>query len=192
MYTYVVDFTKAVPAFGATTTPVSLAKPVSLVKRPPTAAETLEEISVQARLDQANALSVELRAAVSLAEAEAVQLRVELCRAQELLRSAQQRNSTLREAHEQDIERIGRALIEQADSRDWCSEYDEIVKSLNRRLNVPLPTREKDYTVTFTVTVSVTAVGRDEAREMANEMMSNASYGCSGSFDYDCESVDED
>lgn len=77
--------------------------------------------------------------------------------------------------HELDIERIGERLIEEANSREWCSVYDEVVADLNRRLNVELPTREREYTVEVdvsgTVRVTVTTTSNDDAMAMAREMI---------------------
>lgn len=77
--------------------------------------------------------------------------------------------------HELDIERIGERLIEEANSREWCSVYDEVVAELNRRLNVELPTREREYTVEVdvsgTVRVTVTTTSNDDALALAREMI---------------------
>lgn len=86
------------------------------------------------------------------------------------LREAEQR-------HHADIETIGERLIREARNRNWCSEYDEIVQSLNRSISVPLPERERDYEVVingwvrvpFSYTVTVTASDEDSAIEMAQD-----------------------
>lgn len=87
-------------------------------------------------------------------------LRTQLDTCQSSLRQAEQR-------HEQDIERIGSRLNEEAESRGWCTEFDDIVRELNGRLHVELPLRTKTYEVTYdvtvTVTVSVDATDEDDA-----------------------------
>ncbi len=86
-----------------------------------------------------------------------------------------------RERHDSDIARIGERLIEEAESRGWCSEFDEIVDELNGSLHVDLPRRVRDYEVTVPITVSilvtVTARDEDEARE-------NAEYNWADHFDF--------
>lgn len=116
------------------------------------------------------------------------------------LRVAHHAISEARIKHEQDIERIGERLMQEASDRDWCREYDGVVDSLNRHLNVCLPVREQDFTVTFTVSVDVqvpqsatdgeTAV--DFARECfgSEDIISAVRNGCNWdieetSYEYD-------
>jgi hypothetical protein len=71
---------------------------------------------------------------------------------------------------------IGAALMEEANNRDWCSEYDEIVDKINGRTAVlSLPERENDYScqrrVSVTVTVYVTQSGSYTGREEPDEEM---------------------
>jgi len=58
-----------------------------------------------------------------------------------------------RNNHASDINTIGERLIELAEAKGWCSEYDEEIEKLNADLCVPLPTRSHEYIATFTVTV---------------------------------------
>ena len=61
---------------------------------------------------------------------------------------------------------IGSDLLDEAESRDWCGDYDNWVDDLNSRLSViKLPTREKDFDVTLTYTVNVytTVTARDSS-----------------------------
>ena len=95
----------------------------------------------------------------------------------EQLEEALQARRTAHRAHERDIEIIGEVLMEEARSRSWCSEYDQIVDGLNGRLNISLPIREQDYDVTvtgylrvpFSYTVIVTAQDEDSACEYVQE-----------------------
>jgi hypothetical protein len=88
--------------------------------------------------------------------------RGQITRLQEELRNAEQR-------HRADIERIGERLIEEAEQREWCGEYDAIVDDLNRSLQVELPRRMRQYRVTeqwvVTVQTITEASDEDEARE---------------------------
>ena len=77
-----------------------------------------------------------------------------------------------------DIDTIGSMLMEEAENRGWCSEYDDFVDNVNASLSVAcLPAREKEYEVTwvetYTVTVprsaTYTAKSADEAEDMAKE-----------------------
>ena len=78
------------------------------------------------------------------------------------------------------MELISDTLNEEASERNFCSEWDQIVKSLNERLpsTHQLTGREREYTVSwtesYTVNVdrceTVTAANPDEAREQCEEM----------------------
>ena len=100
--------------------------------------------------------------------------------------------------HERDIELISNALLEQAKDRDWCSQYDEFIKNLNKELSVELKTREREYEVeieitqkrTQTVTVTITADSEEHARELIEDDMS--AYYESETNDYDWDIEDED
>lgn len=78
-----------------------------------------------------------------------------------------------REDHRQDIALIGETLMEEAEARNWCEQYDEAVATMNERLNVELPTRSRPYTVAVnvTVTVSVSATSDDDAISQAESIM---------------------
>lgn len=79
------------------------------------------------------------------------------------------------QAHRDDISLIGESLQQEAANRSWCSEYDEVVQTINQRLTVELPTRERDYDVTVIarVTIRVQATDEDSARNAAAEIASN-------------------
>lgn len=72
-----------------------------------------------------------------------------------------------------DVETIGARLLDEAESRGWCSEFDEIVSDLNSRLHKPLAERYRDYDVfvevRVTIPVTVSARSDDEARELASQ-----------------------
>lgn len=75
------------------------------------------------------------------------------------------------------MEIIGDRLNQEAENRGWCDEFDSIIDEVNDDLpgGFQLPTREKEFEVTWTQTVTVTvdcsatftARNADEAREMA-------------------------
>lgn len=93
-----------------------------------------------------------------------------------------------RRNHQSDIKMIGEALIEEADARGWCDDYDKFVGKLNSKLSITLEERAHDYevTATFIVTVSTTISARDEddANDQAGDM-DLSSFNCSIRGDYD-------
>lgn len=82
-----------------------------------------------------------------------------------------------RRHHQEDITLIGEKLMYEAEQRDWCSEYDDVVEGLNNSLHIELPTRSRDvdvnYSVTLTVTLNrsttVSVSGGDDPRDVAND-----------------------
>lgn len=85
---------------------------------------------------------------------------------------------TVSQAHRA-IEIIGENLINEANSRGWCDEYDRIVDEINASLPGPfaLPDREQEYEIEVTVSgtistttyVMVSARSEEDAREMVSE-----------------------
>jgi hypothetical protein len=90
--------------------------------------------------------------------------------------------------HKDDVRRISEALIEEADARGWCSDYDKFVEKLNSRLTVALETREREYEVSATyilkVSTKITARDIDDANDQAGEL-DLSDYNCSIRGDYD-------
>lgn len=78
--------------------------------------------------------------------------------------------------HRADIATIGDCLLSEAEDRQWCSDYDDIVEKLNANLYGDLPVRKRDYTVRVSVQVDidVSAANEDEARELAKEIARRA------------------
>jgi hypothetical protein len=83
-----------------------------------------------------------------------------------------------------DIDTIGGALMEEAERRGWCSEYDEFVESVNQSLTrASLPTRERVYEVTWTEIYRVivgrsgtyTAASEDDAIDLARDEYTESS-----------------
>lgn len=68
------------------------------------------------------------------------------------------------------ISAIGERLITESNDRDWCSEFDEIIDDVNGNLPgwLQLPTRERDYTVSWTETYTIT-VNRSTSVTARNE-----------------------
>jgi hypothetical protein len=79
--------------------------------------------------------------------------------------------------HLSDVNTIGLALIEVAEDKEWCSEYDEFIEELNGNLSVELPTRKRNFDVTIKVsrevytylTVQVEATSEEDAQELVEE-----------------------
>ncbi len=78
--------------------------------------------------------------------------------------------------HRNDITLIGEKLIQEANERQWCREYDRFVEELNDDLERALPLRERDFEITVAVElrVDVTATNEDHARELAQEIVDEA------------------
>jgi hypothetical protein len=80
------------------------------------------------------------------------------------------------------IETIGEVLIEQADNRGWCEQFDELTDDVNEKLPswLQLMKRSKEYLVSWTETVTVQVrrsmtvtssseeCAEEDARELAN------------------------
>ena len=74
--------------------------------------------------------------------------------------------------------KITNAIIEKARDQDWCEEYDEWAKYVNKSLKFfEIPLMRTQWTVTYTiqrvqtaeVTVEVTAKDEDHAEDEAND-----------------------
>lgn len=104
----------------------------------------------------------------------------EVERYQESLASAERRATTAKQQHERDIALIGEKLLEEADERGWCEQFDDVVEELNRKLIVELPTRERDYNVQVTITVA--ARNEDAAEDLVRNMLRrlDANYNIDG------------
>lgn len=57
------------------------------------------------------------------------------------------------ERHRRDVATIGSALIDEANERGWCSQYDDFVDTVNGDLHNKLPVRNKPYVITQTYRV---------------------------------------
>lgn len=92
-------------------------------------------------LDDRPTTEVDLTARLRQMEYDAVALR-------QMVEDAEQK-------HRDDVERIGRWLIEEAQRREWCPDYDRLVEDVNERLNVTLPIRLRHGTVLWTEVLTV-------------------------------------
>lgn len=80
---------------------------------------------------------------------------------------------------QESIRTIGEALIETAENMNWCSEFDEWVDIVNRRLafGYELPTRIQEHkveveisgTVSVTTTITVEARSQEHAEELVSD-----------------------
>ena len=106
---------------------------------------------------------------------------------------------TARRHHQEDIDKIGERLIQEAEEHEWCGQYDAVIHDLNRGLHVELPIREHEYAVTGTWTVTVpftryyTASDADAAVEMASdaEVSSSDIWEAVQNHRYDLDYQDE-
>ena len=103
------------------------------------------------------------------------------------------------------IRRIGNRLIEEAEGRSWCSEFDQIIDDVNSDLPgwLQLPEREREYEVrwteSYTITVprsiTVTAKSEEEACDIAADWEEADEYEMreaisAGNYSYDCDNGD--
>lgn len=78
------------------------------------------------------------------------------------------------------IDMIGERLIQESNDRNWCGEFDEIIDDVNSALPgwLELPTRQREYEVSWTETyyvtvcrsTTVTARNEEDAMEVVGEM----------------------
>lgn len=100
------------------------------------------------------------------------------------------------EKHRDDIELISNALISEAESREWCNDYDEFVDRLNGHLHKELTTRYTTYSVeaTYSVTISADVKARSEEDAIAmfndNEGLESQRWSVSDFDDWDQLSID--
>lgn len=68
------------------------------------------------------------------------------------------------------INLIGNRLLQEAEDRQWCSEFDEIIEDVNQHLPAEfrLPARTKDYSVSWTETYTVTVRRTESASEVTS------------------------
>jgi hypothetical protein len=67
--------------------------------------------------------------------------------------------------HQADFTTFAEMLLEEAENRGWCSDYERFATNVNAKLlhnEVPHRTRQYTVTNTYTVTVSYTVETRDE------------------------------
>jgi hypothetical protein len=165
-------------AAGVTVTPTEATEATEAITEPTTPAEVTPEVTpeptLQERLrncthgdrdlipvlgDAAHRID-SLEAQLATQEAQAVRDRDRI--------ESQQRTIT---EYCNDGERIAEALLDEAERRSWCSEYDSFVDSVNSSLRrMQLTLREQEYTVTsvyeLVVTQYVTARSEDDAIEL--------------------------
>ena len=103
------------------------------------------------------------------------------------------------------IRRIGNRLIEEAEGRSWCSEFDEIIDDVNADLPgwLQLPEREREfevrwtesYTITVPRCITVTAKSAEAACDIAADWDEADEYEMreaisSGGYSFDCDNGD--
>lgn len=59
--------------------------------------------------------------------------------------------ANVRSEQQADAEVINSILLGEADRRNWCSEFDQVIDMINERVTVALEGRTRDYDVTFRV-----------------------------------------
>ena len=124
----------------------------------------------------------------------------EVARLQRRLTAAEAEVASGKEA----VSIIGGRLIEEANNRGWCSDYDRIIENVNSEVasGWELPKRNNEFTVTWTETFTVTvnrsgtytASDEDAAMEIAKEEETADSYQLRDAIDngnYSFEEADD-
>src|SRR5262245_15810712 len=98
------------------------------------------------------------------------------------LEAAQHRLVERIRLHEQDIRIIGDRLVQEAEDREWCDTYDDVVGEMNQQLHVELPTRHiwQEFQATASLRVKVHPnhrSARSDARAMVVEELSRLDEG---------------
>jgi hypothetical protein len=66
---------------------------------------------------------------------------------------------------------VGQYMMEKAEEKGYCSDYDEVVDELQHLLPIgELPVRRKEYTASITVEVQYTVTYRDDENDLANSI----------------------
>lgn len=90
------------------------------------------------------------------------------------------------EAIEEDFHRLADALLDEAHSRDWCSEYDSFVDRISGSLReMSMPTRETEYNVRFNVTLNGTSDMDDLRSRFERWIDGQPEVATSGDYDYE-------
>lgn len=133
-----------------------------------TAALTAKDEALQQQVIRAN--GAEQAVGVQRTRAEAAERAVEV----------------VQEAHRGDIALIGATLLEEADEREWCDEYDRVINGMNEGLNIKLPIRLRQFTVSARVTFeqdfTVEAHTLEEAEQLVEEAETNRSWRVTSPF----------
>ena len=81
---------------------------------------------------------------------------------------------------ERDFDRLANAVMNEAERRDWCSDFEDFEDRVDEELEIGvMPRREREWdvevnvegTLRISTTVSVTASSQEAANEMVNENM---------------------
>jgi hypothetical protein len=74
---------------------------------------------------------------------------------------------------------IAEMLLEEAQHRDFCGEYDDFVDNVNARIGSEvLLHRMREWLVTFTGTMNVEATSADRAKNACGEQLDNMEERC--------------
>ncbi|MFF5085431.1 hypothetical protein ACFY36_51040 [Actinoplanes sp. NPDC000266] len=116
-------------------------------------------------------------AAYSEAQAEQMRaMRAQLSAARDDADRQRQRATRIKAEHHHDIAMIGGQLLDEANDRQWCKDFDDFVDDLNRYLQIPLPLRERAFKVSAMVRLEITvsAISDSHARELGRDCVKAA------------------
>ena len=106
----------------------------------------------------------------------------------ERVRTMQVEIDTLR----RQLDIVGQMLLEEAQRRDWCADYDHFATSVNDAAGAPILLRmARDFTVSFTGSFTINARGEDDAAEMAAQQLGRLESRSDYSMGWDIGEVEE-
>ena len=104
---------------------------------------------LEADVARLNALNVSQATSIDSLNADITRRREENTRLREQLTES-------REHHRADVAHVGQALLEKAEYKGWCDEFDTFVDETNTGMHVDLPVRDYEFEVTWNETYTVT------------------------------------
>lgn len=89
--------------------------------------------------------------------------------------------STITPQHQRDLDEISRILLEEAEHREWCAEYDQVIERINRTILGNLHAREREFQVWVSINGAVrqSVMVRSTSQEQADRLVRDRLLGLS-------------
>jgi hypothetical protein len=103
-----------------------------------------------------------------------------------------QATTTAEAYHQADIDLLSERLIQEANDREWCETYDDVVADINQHLHRPLDTRIASQQLTVRVTLDIRArpgefPSTDRMARMVHSQLSESLDDLVDDFDIDVQ-----